>query len=51
MKIELKAQDIQENWKVLVSYIDKHIESSRKEKLLKFYNKHQDELDVNACIT
>lgn len=44
MKIELKAQDIQDNWKVFVSYIEKYIESPRKEKLLKFYTKHQDEL-------
>ena len=42
--MNLNAEQIQDNWKVLVGYIEKYITPPRKEKLLKFYKKHQDEL-------
>jgi len=42
--MNLTAEQIQVNWKVLVGYIEKYIKSPRKEKLSEFYNKHQDEL-------
>lgn len=40
----LTAEQIKENWEVLVGYIDKYISSPRKEKLIEFYEKYQDRL-------
>ena len=40
----LTAEQIKENWEILVGYIDKYISSPRKEKLIEFYEKYQDRL-------
>ena len=42
--MKLKAEEIQENWNVLIGYINDYIESPRKEKLLEFYEKYQERL-------
>lgn len=44
MKVQLTAEQIQENWNVFIGYINNYIDSPRKEKLIEFYNKHQEEL-------
>ena len=40
----LTAEQIQANWNVLMSDIENHISSPRKEKLLEFYQKYSDRL-------
>lgn len=40
----LSAEQILENWNKIIEYIEKYISSPRKEKLLKFYNKHSERL-------
>lgn len=40
----LTAEQIQDNWIELMSYIEKYISSPRKEKLIEFYEKYQDRL-------
>ena len=42
--MKLKAEEIQENWNVLVGYINDYIKSPRKEKLLEFYEKYQERI-------
>ena len=42
--MNLTAEQIQANWDDLMSYIDKHISSPRKEKLLEFYEQYSDRL-------
>lgn len=42
--MNLTAEEIAENWKVFLNYIDEHISSPRKEKLLDFYKKFEDRL-------
>jgi len=42
--MKLSAEEIEQNWKTFLSYIDKHISSPRKEKLLDFYKKFEDRL-------
>jgi hypothetical protein len=42
--MKLTAEQIQENWELFIEYIEKHISSPRKEKLLDFYNKYQDRI-------
>ena len=40
----LTAEQIKENWDEFLGYIETHISSPRKEKLLEFYNKYEDRL-------
>ena len=42
--MSIPAEKISSNWKVFQEYINKYITGDRKDKLLKFYNHHQDEL-------
>jgi hypothetical protein len=42
--MNLTAEQIQDNWEELISYIEKYITSPRKEKLLEFYNQHSERL-------
>lgn len=42
--MNLSAEQIHENWNEFLGYIKLHISSPRKEKLLKFYKKHEDEI-------
>jgi hypothetical protein len=42
--MELKAEDIQNNWNVLLNYIETYISEPRKTKLKEFYTKYQDRL-------
>jgi len=42
--MELTAEQIQDNWVTLMSYISKHISSPRRGKLIEFYNKYQERL-------
>ena len=37
--MNLKPEELKENWDVLLNYIDTYITGERKEKLLDFYNK------------
>ena len=41
--MELTAEKIQENWVVFIGWIEDYISSPRKEKLLAFYKKHEEE--------
>jgi len=40
----LTAEQIQENWEVLMTYIEEYISEPRKTKLIEFYTKYQDRL-------
>ena len=40
----LTAEQIQENWGILISYIEDYISEPRKTKLLEFYSKYQDRI-------
>jgi hypothetical protein len=42
--MNLTAEQIQENWKELISYINKYITSPRKEKLLEFYDQYSERI-------
>lgn len=42
--MNLTAEQLQENFDKLISYIDKHFEGERKEQLLKLYNDHEERL-------
>ena len=42
--MNLTPEQIKENWVEMLSYIKKHIQSPRKEKLLDFYNKYEERL-------
>jgi hypothetical protein len=42
--MQITAEQIQENWEKLMSIINQFISSPRKEKLIAFYEKHQDRL-------
>ena len=42
--MNLTAEQIQKNWDDLMSYIDEHISSPRKEKLLEFYNQYSERI-------
>lgn len=42
--MELQAEQLQANYDELISYIEKYIESPRKEKVLDFYKQHEDRL-------
>ncbi len=42
--MNLTAEQIQENWGELMSYIEEHISSPRKEKLLEFYEQYAERL-------
>lgn len=44
--MELTAEQIQENWEKLLSYIDQYISEPRKDKLLSFYKKYEDRLII-----
>jgi len=37
--MKLTAEQIQENWNVMMGYIENYISSPRKEKLIEFYTK------------
>ena len=42
--MQLTAEQIQSNWVELIGYIEDHIQSPRKEKLIEFYEKFEDRL-------
>ena len=42
--MSIPAEKISSNWEIFKGYITKYIKGDRKEQLLEFYNKHQDEL-------
>jgi len=42
--MNLTAEQIQNNWEVFLGFIEEHISSPRKEKLLDFYDKYQDRI-------
>ena len=42
--MKLTAEQIQENWNVMVGYIETYISSPRKEKLIEFYTKYEDRI-------
>jgi hypothetical protein len=42
--MSLTATQIQDNWRKFLNYIDTYISSPRKEKLIEFYKKHEDEI-------
>ena len=42
--MKLTAEEIEENWNTFIGYINEHISSPRKEKLLDFYKKFEDRL-------
>ena len=42
--MNLSAEQIQSNWKEFLGYIEIYISSPRKEKLLEFYKKHEEEI-------
>jgi hypothetical protein len=42
--MKLQAEEIQNNWKIFIGYIETYISSPRKEKLIKFYEKYQERL-------
>ena len=42
--MSIPAEKISSNWKIFQDYINKYISGKRKDQLLKFYNKHQEEL-------
>ena len=42
--MKLTAEQLQENWVKFTGYINEHISSPRKEKLLEFYSKFEDRL-------
>ena len=42
--MNLTAEQIQENWNVFMGNIEKYISSPRKEKLIEFYEKYQEEI-------
>jgi len=42
--MNLKAEQIQENWGTFISYIETYITGERKQKLLDFYNKYQERI-------
>ena len=44
--MELGAEQLQSNYDALISYIDKYIESPRKEKVLDFYKQYEERLIV-----
>ena len=44
--MNLKPEEIFENWNILMDYIDKYISSPRKEKLLEFYDNYSDRIST-----
>ena len=42
--MKLTAEEIEGNWNTFIGYINEHISSPRKEKLLDFYKKFEDRL-------
>jgi len=44
--MKLSAEQIQENWGKFIGFIETYISETRKGKLKKFYNKHQEELMI-----
>ncbi len=44
--MKLTAEEIQQEWETLIGYIHTYITGGRKEKLLEFYNKFQDRLQL-----
>ena len=42
--MQLTAEQIQSNWVEFIGYIEDHIQSPRKEKLIEFYKKYEDRL-------
>jgi len=42
--MNLKPEELKENWDVLLNYIDTYITGDRKDKLLEFYNKFEERL-------
>ena len=43
-KYNLTAEQIEVNWRIFLDYIERYISSPRKQQLLDFYKKHEDEL-------
>lgn len=44
--MKLTAEQIQQNWETFLSHIETHITGDRKQKLIDFYKKHEDELVI-----
>jgi len=44
--MSLTATQIQDNWRKFLNYIDTYISSPRKEKLIEFYKKHEEEFTL-----
>ena len=42
--MELTAEQIQSNWDKFIGYINTYITDPRREKLIAFYTKHEDEV-------
>ena len=42
--MKLTAEQIQSNWNKLLAYINTYILDPRKEKLIEFYKKHEEEI-------
>jgi len=42
--MQLTAEEIQANWEQFIGYIETHIKSPRKEKLIEFYEKYQERI-------
>ena len=42
--MELTAEQIQSNWEKFIGYINTYISDPRKDQLLKFYKKHEEEI-------
>tara|TARA_R110002020_G_scaffold138478_1_gene308620 strand:+ start:1445 stop:2203 length:759 start_codon:yes stop_codon:yes gene_type:complete len=44
INMELKAEQIQSNWEKMLGYINAYISDPRREKLIEFYKKHEEEI-------
>jgi hypothetical protein len=44
INMELKAEQIQSNWEKMLGYINTYISDPRREKLIEFYKKHEEEI-------
>ena len=42
--MNLSAEQIQSNWEKMLSYINTYISNPRREKLIEFYKKHEEEI-------
>ena len=47
--MNIEAEQLQANYDELISYIDKYIESPRKEKVLDFYKQYEETSNSITC--